>query len=63
MVPIHEPNQVVLNKSIVKGRNEKHSNSNLIFTNKRIEQDDNVIIKKPKEFPHHHKFEFVKLLK
>ena len=62
VVPIHEPTQVVLNKSIVnkKGSYAKQSNSDLIFTNKKIKQVGNVIIKKLNEFQNHHKFGFIR---
>ena len=47
MVPIHEPTQVVLNKSIVKKnrRHKEQSNSDLNLANKRIEQAGNVFAK------------------
>jgi hypothetical protein len=40
IVPIHEPTQVVLNKSIVKKnrRHKEQSNSDLNLANKRIKQ-------------------------
>jgi hypothetical protein len=57
----HEHNQVIFKQTIVKG-NEKQSNLDSIFINNKTKQPNNMIIRKLNKF-HHHKFEFVKLLK
>jgi hypothetical protein len=62
--PAIEPSQGFIDKPTVKKirKKKKQGNSVSSFTNKRIKQPNNMIIKKLNKF-HHHKFRFVKLLK